>query len=110
MFENIYVPPFSYRDDFERAHKRRRTNSWEDIGEQLISTSEETQSQFGYDKIKTLSEICDARGDLWVHEKCATWTAATTNSGEKLSVTNLVEKAIATVGFLLIHVIHHTVC
>ena len=88
---------FSCRDDFERAHKRRRTNSWEETGEQLISTSDDTQSQFGYDKKKTLSEICDDRGDLWVHEKCATWTAATADNEEKLSVTNLVGKAISTV-------------
>lgn len=55
------------------------------------------QTQFGYDKKKTLSEICDSHGDLWVHEKCATWTAATASSDEKLSGTKLVGKAIATV-------------
>lgn len=86
-----------YRDNFERVRKRRRTNSWEETGEQLVSTSEDIQPQFGYDTKKTLSEICDARGDLWVHEKCATWTAETANSEEKFSVTNIVGKAIATV-------------
>ena len=87
----------SYRDDFQRLPKRRRTNSWEETGEALISTNGNTLPQFGYGKKKTLSEICDARGDLWVHEKCATWTAATANSEEKLSVANLVGKAIAMV-------------
>lgn len=91
-----------HRDDLQRLHKRRRRDSREETGEQLISSTKDWQSQFGYDKKKTLSEICDARGDLWVHEKCATWTAATTNSGEKLSVTKLVEKAIATVFLLII--------
>ena len=53
--------------------------------------------------MKTLSEICDARGDLWVHEKCATWTAATAYNEEKLSATNLVGKAIATVTIEIIY-------
>lgn len=94
----------SHRDDLQRLHKRRRRDSWEETSEQLISSSKDRQSQFGYDKKKTLSEICDARGDLWVHEKCATWTAATANSGEKLSVTKLVEKAISTVFLLIIFI------
>ena len=97
IYINSFVYFLLYRDNSERVRKRRRTNSWEETGDQLISTSENIQSQFGYDKKKTLSEICDARGDLWVHEKCATWTAATANSEEKLSVTSLVGKAIATV-------------
>ena len=85
----------------ETHSKRPRTNSLSprrnDSGEKSTLLDEDALHLFGYDQKRSLAEASDDRGDLWVHEKCATWTAATANKNETLSVTNLVLKALATV-------------
>ena len=85
----------------ETHSKRPRTNSFSprrnDSDDKSTLLDEDALHLFGYDKKKSLAEASDDRGDLWVHEKCATWTGATANKNENLSVTNLVSKALATV-------------
>lgn len=85
----------------ETHSKRPRTNSSssskKDSDGKWTSFQEDSLYQFGYDQKKSLAEASDDRGDFWVHQKCATWTAATANANEDLSVTNLVLKALVTV-------------
>lgn len=83
----------------ENRCKRRRSKSPEEIVEKLILTLEEefAKLRFGYNTKLNLTEICDAHGDLWVHEKCATWTAFNGSNEGPLTVTSLVEKAMFTV-------------
>ena len=83
-----------------QQHKRQRTNSFsyssDDIGKKN-TIQDDMAPKFGFGQKKNLSDVTDDRGDLWVHEKCATWTAATANSKENLSVTKLVVRALTTV-------------